>query len=804
MRWLWSFILSSALLFGTHEVPRIEVEKGRVLTDWLVSGPWTVSIGEAEEALETDFFETLGAGEITENAAAFAPLGTHQEHSIRGQEWLDFARVFGRSPTFGVEASVGYALCVLHAEEPRESWLLLGSDVQMAVWLNGERIYANRAERRLQTYNDAVRLTLRSGDNLLLIKVVSKGGGSPRSRACLVTMRLEPNLSAAVQRVLSLNYKFFEQSLVAPGQALELYSRGMPESAQFEGVIERYDGTTVRAVVIGRGQPIPTEGLAEGLYHFVRSSDGAWAKPVFYIGSYESLYASMRGRVRALGVIKEDRVRINLDAYLRRLEILRDAVRVAAAAAREPVSTGQSLVYEADHKAVYAANALEEILGRLSRREEPFQNRAGLHLRGFRSKIDDQPMYYRVFVPSSYRADVPEGMPLFIIAQTPLGVSRPFLESVFVANQRDAEGGARMAEERGVILLWPGYRVNPYQNPIDFGHYEEVLAAVRSDYRIDAKRIYLQGFCGSALFSAMEVRRHPKRYAALVMVNPVLHRLKGRLDERAEFRAFEGYRAWLRETDPLVHCESLAGTSIQILHDEIDPDHGPLADSVELVNALQALDAEVEFEHRRPEPWSIRERLFEKQLEWACQQRRTHPSDELGADARAEPLSVASVLSERFIVVRGTGGTSEERAAAARWCETFCAAWKRTAFTDYRVVDDIALTDEDWYASNLVLMGSPASNRVWARVAAALPLKLTRDQIDIFGETYREPSLGVQAAFPNPEVPERKVLLIGSAASDANFGTMELALDGWFSYAIWESSARLLCAHRLGSAARSE
>jgi|GEM_PF-1078483 len=794
MKWRWISILLGVLPLGAAEVPRVETDKARVLTDWLVLGPWTVPVDKADAALETDFLEVLGGAETANNAAGFAALAPQQMHSIRGEEWIDFARAFESSPVFGEEATVGYALCVLHAEETREAWLLLGSDMPVAIWLNGERVHIQRNERNLQTYDDAVRLTLHHGGNLLLIKAVSLGGGTPRSRACLLAARFEPDLNAAVQTALSLNYKFFRQSLVVLGQPLELYSGGIPDEAHFEGQIERYDGSFVREAVIGPGRPLSTEGLAEGLYRFVRHSDGAWAEPVFYVGSYAGLYESMLAQVEALGDALDARTRINLSAYLRRLEVLRDAVQAAG--------YSDSLLYDADHKAVYAASALEEVLGCLARGEEPFRNRAGLHLRGFRSRIDDQPMYYRVFVPSSYRADLLGGAPLFILPQTPLGGSRPFLESVSVANQRDAEGWSRMAENLGVILLWPGYRVSPYQHSIDFAHYEEVLAVVRADYRIDPERIYIQGLCGSALFSAMEVRRHPRRYAALAMVSPVLHRRKGRSDERVAFRAFEDYRAWLQETDPIVNCESLAGTPIQILHDEVDPDHGPLADSVELVNALHAMGTEIEFERRSPEPWTIREKLFERQLAWACQQRRTDPSDELSADVSSEPLSVAAVLSERFIVVRGTDGAPEERAAAARWCAEFCAAWKRTTFVDCRVVDDVALTDEESCVSNLVLIGSPARNCVWRRLGASLPLKLTREEIDILGKTHKGLSLGAQAAFSNPEQPVRKVLFIGSAAPDADFGTMELALDGWFSYAIWEASTPV-SGPRLRAAVRS-
>jgi len=779
MKWLWISILLGASTLGAAEVPRVEADKGKVLTDWLVLGPWVVPIDGGEAALETDFLKTLGGSETAKDAVTLGALAPQQMHSICGEKWIDFARAFERSPVFGVEATVGYALCVLHAEDAHEAWLLLGSDAPVAVWLNGEQFYENRAKRPLSLYDDAVPLKLCRGDNLLLVKAVSQRWHST------VTARLEPDRDSAVRTALSLNTKFFQQSLVAPGQPLELYSRGLPEMAQLEGVIERYDGTPVREAAIGPRCPMSTEGLAEGLYRFARHSDEAWTKPFFYVGTYAGLYESMREWVKAVGACADDRTRINLAAYLRRLEVLRDAICAVGDAAGHP----ESLIYDADHQAVYAAGALEEVVGNLARGEEPFRNRAGLHLRGFRSKIDDQPMYYRVFVSSRYRVDLPKGAPLFILPPPPFEERRPFLESVFMADQRGAEEWARVAEDLGVILLWPGYRVSPYGNPIDFAHYEEVLAAVRADYRIDPAQIYLERFCGSALFSAMEMRRHPRRYAALAMVNPVLHRLKGRLDERAEFRAFEDYRAWLRETDPLVHCESLLGMSIQIFHDGVDPAHGPLADSVELVATLRALGGEAELIRQRPVPWAIRERWIWGQLAWASAWRRTDVSDEPSATVGAEPLSVSAVLSERFIVVRGTGGMEEERSAASRWCEAFCAAWKCTVFTDCRVVDDVVLTDEERRTSNLVLIGSPASNCVWRRLESALPLKLTREEIEILEKTYKGPSLGVQAAFPNPEVPERKLLLIGSAAPEAGFGTMELALDGWFSYAVWEAYA---------------
>jgi len=107
--------------------------------------------------------------------------------------------------------------------------------------------------------------------------------------------------------------------------------------------------------------------------------------------------------------------------------------------------------------------------------------------------------------------------------------------------------------------------------------------------------------------------------------------------------------------------------------------------------------------------------------------------------------------------------------------------WKLAAFPDCQVIEDVALTDEERRTSNLVLIGSPGSNSAWPRLAASLPLRFTREQIEILGKPYKGLSLGVQEAFFNPEQAARKVLLIGSAAPEADFGTMEVSI-GWMVY----------------------
>lgn len=774
-------------------VPRVSAEQEAVLGDWLIIGPWTAPAGKS--AMDVDFLESLGMEEAKLSVAALKPMMRNQRgaapqvRNVTGKECVSFGEIFGFIPAIGVEEAAGYALCLLHSDEEREAWLLFGSDAQAAVWLNGERRYESRRRRSLRAYDDAIALPLRRGDNLLLIKAVNI------ERAWIMNAKLAPSRDAAAQAALALADGFFRQALVKPGQPLEMLVRALPESVVFEARLERYDGTPLRSARIGPKVSLATDGLTEGLYRLVRPEGGPWSRPAFYLGDYEGLHRTMTERC---ATVTDDRTAINLHALLRRLEILKDAVRAASPKPGDLEWTRRALVEDPEHKAVYAATALEEILGWLQRGEEPFRHRPGLHLRGFRSRIDDQPMYYRVFVPSSYRPDAGPGVPLFIMPQPVFSANRPFLESAFVARHREAEDWARVAEKLGVAILWPGYRVRPYGNPIDFTHFEEALAAVRADYRIDPTRIYLHGYCSTGMFSAMEVVRHPKRYAAVAMVNPVLRRLKGRFDEREDFPQSRSYRAWLQETDPMEAFDPLGDIPMLIMHDEADPDHGPLSQTVELVNKLRAIGGRVQFDHHRTAaPRPIRERLVRDQLAWLCRQRRVDASDEHGLSNA--PATVAGALGTRFVVVRATGGDAAGRGAAARWCDEFAAAWQRTTFVPCRIVEDTQLTDAEERGSNLVLVGSATSNKVWNRLADRLPVRMTQDAIEIGGQGYQGRGLSIQAVLAHPEYAGRKLVVIGSADSAAGFGTQELAIDGWFNYAIWSSESgapRLLAAER--------
>ena len=71
----------------------------------------------------------------------------------------------------------GYAYSVIHADQPTECQLRLGSDDGCKVWLNGELVVNRPGARGLSLDGDRITVQLKVGDNPLLVKVI-QGAGS--------------------------------------------------------------------------------------------------------------------------------------------------------------------------------------------------------------------------------------------------------------------------------------------------------------------------------------------------------------------------------------------------------------------------------------------------------------------------------------------------------------------------------------------------------------------------------------------------------------------------------------------------
>jgi hypothetical protein len=95
--------------------------------------------------------------------------------------------------------------------------------------------------------------------------------------------------------------------------------------------------------------------------------------------------------------------------------------------------------------------------------------------------------------------------------------------------------------------------------------------------------------------------------------------------------------------------------------------------------------------------------------------------------------------------------------------------WRRQFRGEPRVKDDIAVTDGDIAANNLVLWGDPSSNKLLAKVIKKLPVRWDRQSIRIGDKTCDAARHVLVLVYPNPLNPARYVAL-NTGFTFAQFG----------------------------------
>jgi len=160
-----------------HERERIAVasDEGRIKR-WLILAPVALGAGQSGA-------EGLDAEQI-ESEARLRPVAGETrstgDSELRWREFtfedyedyaIDFNAILGRETT----QSVAYAVCYIRSEtEQRGLQMLLGSDDQARVYLNGKQVYKSPAARPFAADQDTVPdITLNAGLNVLVFKVVN-------------------------------------------------------------------------------------------------------------------------------------------------------------------------------------------------------------------------------------------------------------------------------------------------------------------------------------------------------------------------------------------------------------------------------------------------------------------------------------------------------------------------------------------------------------------------------------------------------------------------------------------------------
>ncbi len=137
---------------------------------------------------------------------------------------------------------------------------------------------------------------------------------------------------------------------------------------------------------------------------------------------------------------------------------------------------------------------------------------------------------------------------------------------------------------------------------------------------------------------------------------------------------------------------------------------------------------------------------------------------------RRLPGSISDFTLTPFAVVIGTVSKDPAMAEVCRQkALAFVDSWRDWQKQPPRVFKDTEILDADLARYSLLLFGGPEANRVTARLAPSLPLRVARDQVTIDGKTFPVVDAAVQMVYPNPLNAERYVWVAAASSADGMY-----------------------------------
>jgi hypothetical protein len=146
----------------------------------------------------------------------------------------------------------------------------------------------------------------------------------------------------------------------------------------------------------------------------------------------------------------------------------------------------------------------------------------------------------------------------------------------------------------------------------------------------------------------------------------------------------------------------------------------------------------------------------------------------LGADVRARKSSGRFWSIDSFehevdkaLIVYGTlADVVAQREAASSLQHKVAGRWSNFLIP---IKSDAEVTDDELKDDHILPIGRPATNRLTARVASALPIEFGPASFRVAGETYAHPRSAVVAAAPNPWATARSMVVLAGLSAQATW-----------------------------------
>ena len=154
-----------------------------------IEGPWLWVIVPGSRLDNTDLLAKASGGATTEvKVATFGategkPVGdgkwrAHRLAPTGGDNLNEMTDALGWGAGSEIYDHVVYGSVTLNSPREQDTTMLVGSDDEVKVWLNGELVHYNPVLRGAGDFQDAFPVTLKKGVNVLLVAVDNRGHGA--------------------------------------------------------------------------------------------------------------------------------------------------------------------------------------------------------------------------------------------------------------------------------------------------------------------------------------------------------------------------------------------------------------------------------------------------------------------------------------------------------------------------------------------------------------------------------------------------------------------------------------------------
>ena len=154
-----------------------------------IEGPWLWVIVPGARIDNTDLLARASGGAATE--VKVATFGAKEDKAVGGSVWKahelsprggdnlnEMTDALGWGSGSEIYEHVVYGSVTLESPRKQETTMLVGSDDEVKVWINGELVHYNAVLRGAGDYQDAFPVTLKKGTNVLLVAVSNRGHGA--------------------------------------------------------------------------------------------------------------------------------------------------------------------------------------------------------------------------------------------------------------------------------------------------------------------------------------------------------------------------------------------------------------------------------------------------------------------------------------------------------------------------------------------------------------------------------------------------------------------------------------------------